>query len=102
MRRRDAIAGLSAAALWPVTARADQPEMPVVGFLSARSPDESAPFVAAFRQGLAEAGPIEGKNFAIEYRWANGEYDRLPALAIELVQRRVAVLCCGRRRGGCQ
>jgi hypothetical protein len=78
MRRRDVIAGLSVAALWPLTARAEQPEMPLVGFLSARSPDESTPFVAAFRQGLAEAGAIEGKNFTIEYRWANGDYDRLP------------------------
>ena len=66
--------------------------MPLVGFLSARSPDESAPFAAAFRQGLAEAGAVEGKTFAIEYRWAKGEYDRLPALATELVQRQVAVL----------
>jgi putative tryptophan/tyrosine transport system substrate-binding protein len=92
MRRRDVIAGLSVAAFWPLTARADQPAMRVVGFLSSRSPDESAPFAAAFRQGLAEAGAIEGKNIAIEYRWANGEYDRLPALATELVQLQVAVL----------
>jgi ABC-type uncharacterized transport system substrate-binding protein len=92
MRRRDVIAGLSVAALWPLTARAQQPELPVVGFLSARSPDESAPYVAVFRQGLAEAGAIEGKNFTIEYRWANGEYDRLHALATELVERHVAVL----------
>jgi putative tryptophan/tyrosine transport system substrate-binding protein len=92
MRRRDVIAGLSVAALWPLSARADQPAMRVIGFLSSRSPDESAPFVAAFRQGLAEAGAVEGKNIAIEYRWANAEYDRLPALATELVQRKVAVL----------
>ena len=92
MRRREVIAGLSVAALWPLTARAQQPELPVVGFLSARSPDESAPYVAVFRQGLAEAGAIEGKNFTIEYRWANGEYDRLHALATELVERHVAVL----------
>ncbi len=92
MRRRDVIAGLSAATLWPLTARADQTAMRVVGFLSSRSPDESASFAAAFRQGLAETGAIEGKNLAIEYRWANGEYDRLPALATELVQRQVAVL----------
>jgi hypothetical protein len=81
MRRRDVIAGLSVAAFWPLTARAEQPTMRVVGYLSSRSPDESAPHVAAFRQGLAEAGAVEGKNIAIEYRWAKGEYDRLPALA---------------------
>jgi len=92
MRRRDVIAGLSVAAFWPLTARAEQPTMRVVGYLSSRSPDESAPHVAAFRQGLAEAGAVEGKNIAIEYRWAKGEYDRLPALATELVQRKVAVL----------
>src|SRR5579864_1265074 len=92
MRRRDVIAGLSSAALWPLAARADQPAMPVVGFLSTRSPDESASLIIPFRQGLTEAGAIDGKNIAIEYRWANGEYDRLPALATELVQRKVAVL----------
>jgi putative tryptophan/tyrosine transport system substrate-binding protein len=92
MRRREFIASLGGATIWPFSAWADQSAMPVVGFLSARSADESTSFVAAFRQGLAEAGAIEGKNFAIEYRWANGEYDRLPALATELVQRQVAVL----------
>ena len=92
MRRRDIIAGLSVAALWPITVRAEQPAVRVVGFLSTRSPDESVALAAAFRQGLAEAGAIEGKNFAIEYRWARGEYGRLPALATELVQRQVAVL----------
>ena len=92
MRRRDIIAGLSVAALWPLTVRAEQPAVRVVGFLSTRSPDESVALAAAFRQGLAEAGAIEGKTFAIDYRWARGEYGRLPALATELVQRQVAVL----------
>jgi len=78
MRRRDVIAGLSVAALLPLSARADQPAMRVVGFLSSRSSDESAPHVAAFRQGLAETGAVEGKNISFEYRWANGDYDRLP------------------------
>jgi len=92
VRRRDIITGLSFAALWPLRARAEQPALRVVGFLSTRSSDESRPLAAAFRQGLAETGAIEGKNFAIEYRWAQGEYGRLPALATELVQRQVAVL----------
>jgi putative tryptophan/tyrosine transport system substrate-binding protein len=92
MRRRDVIAGLGFATFWPLAARAEQPAMRVVGYLSSRSSDESAPNVAAFRQGLAEVGAVEGKNISIEYRWAEGEYNRLPALATELVQRKVAVL----------
>src|ERR1700741_1652907 len=81
-----------AAAAWPIAVRAQQPAMPVVGFLSSRSPGESAGVVAAFRQGLGETGFVEGQNLAIAFRWAEGHYDRLPALAAEIVNLRVAVL----------
>jgi ABC-type uncharacterized transport system substrate-binding protein len=77
---------------WPAAASAQQPATPVVGFLDSSSADEYAPFVAAFRRGLNEAGFIEGRNVAIEYRWANGSYDRLPVLAAELVRLPVTVL----------
>jgi putative tryptophan/tyrosine transport system substrate-binding protein len=91
MRRREFIAGLGGAAAWSVATHAQQPT-PVVGFLSSRSPDDSANLVAAFRGGLEETGFIEGRNVAIEYRWAEGQFDRLPALAAELVRRPVAVI----------
>ena len=97
MKRREFITILGGAAaapsmFWPRLASAEQATMPVIGFLSSRSPAESSHLVAAFRAGLQAGGYVEGQNVAIEYRWAEGQYDRLPALAVDLVRRGVAVL----------
>ena len=91
LRRRELITLLGGAVAWPLSARAQQ-AMPLIGYLSARSPDDTAHLLAAFRRGLGENGFIEGQNVAIEYRWALGQYDRLPAMALELVRRSVTVL----------
>jgi putative tryptophan/tyrosine transport system substrate-binding protein len=93
MRRRDFITVLgSAAVAWPLAARAQQPAMPVIGFLDTRSPDGLTDRLRQLRQGMKEMGYVDGENVAIEYRWAENQAERLPALADELVRRQVAVI----------
>jgi putative ABC transport system substrate-binding protein len=92
MRRRAFVFALGGAVAWPLAARAQQPAMPVIGFLGSASPEKWAGILAAVRRGLAETGYAEGRNMTVEYRWADEHYDRLPTLAAELVQHRVSLI----------
>jgi putative tryptophan/tyrosine transport system substrate-binding protein len=95
MNRRDLITLIGGAAAWPVAARAQQPTMPVIGYLSSFTAESDAGNLASLRSGLSETGYVEGRNLAVEYRWAGGVSDRLPALAADLIQRRVALIFAG-------
>src|SRR6516165_6060863 len=90
--RREFIAGLGSVAAWPMAARAQQPALPVIGFVDGGSADARAGHVAAFLKGLGETGFVEGRNLTVEYHWLEGQFDRLPALMADLVRRRVAVI----------
>jgi putative ABC transport system substrate-binding protein len=102
IRRREFITALGSVAAWPLLARAQQPAVPIIGFLGSATPDAYAAYLAGFRRGLAETGYVEGRNVAIEYRWAEGEYDRMPALIAALLQRRSAVIAVTGSTAGVQ
>lgn len=100
MRRRALIAKVAGAAVWSVGAHAQQKALPVIGYLAGGSPDPGAPYVAAFRQGLRGSGFVEGQNLVIEYRYAEGDFQRLPGMAADLVGRKVQVIACAVTRAG--